>query len=144
VGLLSGRAEVEVQGVEETERLRSDLPDEEEDEPPEQSGLQLDSLATREDPLSIRARELLLGDEGINVVVFGHDHRYYSNELQPVLSGHKGKYYINTGTWIPMLFLNRTKRKLQWKDLEDQSLYQELLTYAVAKKDSASLRRVSP
>lgn len=142
MGLWSGRAEVELQGVEEGEGLKTELPDEEV-EIPAQEGLQLDSLATREDALSVRARELLLGDQGINVVVFGHDHRYYSNELQPVLSGHKGKYYINTGTWIPMLFLTRTKRKLRWKDLENQSLYQQLLTYAAVKKDTASLRRVN-
>ncbi|OFW57474.1 MAG: hypothetical protein A2W01_11305 [Candidatus Solincola sediminis] len=134
MGLMSGRAQVEVQGVEETEQLSSELPDEEEDLAPDQSGLLLDSLATREDALSIRARELLLGDQGINIVVFGHDHRYYSNELQPVLTGHRGKYYINTGTWIPMLFLTRTKRKLRWKDLEDQSLYEQLLTYAAVRR----------
>jgi UDP-2,3-diacylglucosamine pyrophosphatase LpxH len=146
MGLLSGRAQVEVQGVEETEHLSSEPPDEEEDQAPDQSGLLLDSLATREDALSIRARELLLGDQGVNAVVFGHDHRYYSNELQAVLSGHRGKYYINTGTWIPMLFLTRTKRKLRWRDLEDQSLYQQLLTYAVVRRGLsgtvASLRRL--
>lgn len=146
MGLMSGRGEVEVQGVEETELLKTDMPHEDEAEASDQAGLQLDSLATREDALSIRARELLLGDEGINVVVFGHDHRYYSNELQPVLRGHKGKYYINTGTWIPMLFLTRTKRKLRWRDLEDQGLYQQLLTYAVVRKGIsgtvASLRRI--
>jgi UDP-2,3-diacylglucosamine pyrophosphatase LpxH len=145
MGLLSGRAQVEIQGVEDAESLRSDMP-EEELEDSNQEGLLLDSLATREDALSLAARDLLLSNEDINVVVFGHDHRYYSNELQPVLMGHKGKYYINTGTWIPMLFLTRTKRKLRWKDLRDESLYQQLLTYAVVRRGvggtTASLRRI--
>jgi UDP-2,3-diacylglucosamine pyrophosphatase LpxH len=146
MGLMSGRARVEVQGVEDAESLKAELPEEDEFEESSQEGLLLDPLATREDALSVAARELLLSDEGIDVVVFGHDHRYYSNELQPVLGGRKGKYYINTGTWIPMLFLTRTKRQLRWRDLEDESLYQQLLTYAVAKKGlsgfTASLRRV--
>ncbi len=30
--------------------------------------------------LSLKARELLLEDKDVDVVVFGHDHRYYSNE----------------------------------------------------------------
>lgn len=144
--LLSRRGEVEVLGVEDAEGLPVAFPGEEEDGAAGQEGLLLDSLATREDALSVAAREILLCDEDIDVVVFGHDHRYYSNELQPTLGGQKGKYYVNTGTWIPMLFLTRTKRKLRWRDLEDESLYQRLLTYAVVKKGlvgaSASLRRI--
>ncbi len=93
------------------------------------------------------AREILLSEEGLDAVIMGHDHRYYSNELQPVLGGRKGKYYVNTGTWIPMLFLTRTKRQLRWRDLEDESLYQQLLTYAVARKGlsgtTVSLRRIA-
>jgi len=60
--------------------------------------LVLDPLATREDVLSLKARELLLEEKDVDVVVFGHDHRYYSNELFPSLDGKKGKYYINTGS----------------------------------------------
>ncbi len=146
MGLMSGRAQVEIQGVDDADQLVSELPEEDELEESGRDGLQLDSLATREDALSVAARELLLCEDDINVVIFGHDHRYYSNELQPVLQGHKGKYYINTGTWIPMLFLTRTKRKLRWRDLEDESLYEQLLTYAVVKKGmsgtAASLRRI--
>ena len=45
-----------------------------------------------------------------------------------------------------MLFLTRTKRKLRWRDLEDESLYEQLLTYAAVKKGvggtTASLRRI--
>jgi UDP-2,3-diacylglucosamine pyrophosphatase LpxH len=92
--------------------------------------LALDPLATREDSLSLKARELLLCEDELDVVVFGHDHRYYSNQLQPSLDGKRGKFYINTGTWIPMLFLNRAHRQLHWKDLRDPSLYTQLLTYA--------------
>jgi len=145
--LVSGRGRVEMPGVEDAEQLSAAFPEEDEDEDSGLDDLLLDSLATREDALSVAAREILLGDEGIDVVVFGHDHRYYSNELQPVLGGHKGKYYVNTGTWIPMLFLTRTKRQLRWRDLEDESLYQQLLTYAVVRKGlggtSASLRRIA-
>ncbi len=96
--------------------------------------LVLDPLATREDVLSVKARELLLSDEDVDVVVFGHDHRYYSNELFPNLDGKKGKYYINTGTWVPMLFLNKARKQLRWKDLRDQSLYTQLLTYAEVRR----------
>lgn len=147
MGFISGRTRLEIQGLEEAEMLSRKFPEEEaETEIPEQEGLQLDSLATREDTLSVAARELLLSDRGIDVVVFGHEHRYYSNELHPVLKGKKGKYYINTGTWIPMLFLTKTKRQLRWRDLADESLYQQLLTYAVIKKGihgyTASLRRL--
>lgn len=146
-GIFSGRSRVEIQGVEDVEGLPLRFPEEEEVEEAATEGLLLDSLATREDALSVAAREILLCGEDIDVVVFGHDHRYYSNELQPVLGGNKGKYYVNTGTWIPMLFLTRTKRKLRWRDLEDESLYQQLLTYAVVRKGlggiSASLRRIA-
>jgi UDP-2,3-diacylglucosamine pyrophosphatase LpxH len=146
MGLLSGRTSVDIQGIEEAEPPKSEMPEEDDVEETRQGGLLLDSLATRDDILSITAREILLGDEDISAVVFGHDHRYYSNELQPVLGDRKGKYYINTGTWIPMLFLTRTKRKLRWRDLEDESLYQQLLTYAVVKRGVggtvASLRRI--
>ena len=146
MGLVSGRSRVEVQGVEDAERLSAQFPEDDEAEEGGQEGLLLDSLATREDALSVAARDILLSDEGVDVVIFGHDHRYYSNELQPVLGGKKGKYYINTGTWIPMLFLTRTKRQLRWRDLEDQSLYQQLLTYAAVRKGlsgpTASLRRI--
>ncbi len=144
---ISGRARVELQGVEDAERVSPELPEEEEGETSELAtdGLLLDSLATREDALSVAARDLLLSDQDIDVVVFGHDHRYYSNELQPVLGGKRGKYYINTGTWIPMLFLTKTKRQLRWRDLADESLYQQLLTYATVKRGlhgyAASLRR---
>jgi UDP-2,3-diacylglucosamine pyrophosphatase LpxH len=145
--LVSGRGKVELQGVDDAEALSASFPAEEDEYEGETSdGLLLDSLATREDALSVAAREILLSDQDIDVVAFGHDHRYYSNELQPVLGGHKGNYYVNTGTWIPMLFLTRTKRQLRWRDLEDESLYQRLLTYAVVKKGlggaSASLRRI--
>ena len=147
VDLMSGRGQVEMPGVEDAELLPAGFPNDEEEGEEDQAGLLLDSLATREDALSVAAREILLSDEDIDVVVFGHDHRYYSNELQPTLGGKKGKYYINTGTWIPMLFLTRTKRKLRWRDLEDESLYEQLLTYAVVKKGlsgaAASLRRVN-
>jgi len=145
--LFSGRGRVELQGVDDAEGLSFAFP---EDDEPDESGrdeLLLDSLATREDALSVAAREILLSEDGIDTVILGHDHRYYSNELQPVLGGRKGKYYVNTGTWIPMLFLTRTKRQLRWRDLEDESLYSQLLTYAVVKKGlsgtSASLRRVA-
>jgi len=145
MSLISKRGRVELQGLEDADRLPFDFPEEEEALEEGRDGLLLDSLATREDALSVAAREILLCDNGIDVVVFGHDHRYYSNELQPVLGGRKGKYYTNTGTWIPMLFLTRTKRKLRWRDLEDESLYQQLLTYAVVRKGlggmTASLRR---
>lgn len=146
LSLFTGRAEVEIQGIEDAGELKTHLPEEEEElREPDQAGLELDSLATREDALSVAAREILLREEDVDVVVFGHDHRYYSNELQPVIGGRKGKYYINTGTWIAMLFLTRTKRKLRWRDLEDESLYQQLLTYAVVKRGvsgtTASLRR---
>ncbi|MBC7230910.1 MAG: metallophosphoesterase [Actinobacteria bacterium] len=146
--LLSGRGKVELMGIDDAEGLSAEFPPEEEHEEParEQEGLLLDSLATREDALSVAARDLLLSDQGIDVVVFGHDHRYYSNELQPVLGGKKGKYYVNTGTWIPMLFLTRTRRQLRWRDLRDESLYQQLLTYAVVRRGlggyHASLRRI--
>lgn len=146
MGLLSGRGRPEVSAVEAVVRPQAEAPAEDEWGEPGQSGLHLDFLATREDVLSVAARELLLSDQGIEVVVFGHDHRYYSNELSPVLEGKKGRYYVNTGTWIPMLFLTRTKRKLRWRDLEDESLYQQLLTYAVVKRSLsgtvASLRRM--
>ncbi len=92
--------------------------------------LVLDPLSTREDILSVRARKLLLEDDGPDVVVFGHDHRYFSNQYAPIVGGKKGKYYINTGTWIPMLFLTRTQKNLSWKDLEDKRLYHLHLTYA--------------
>ncbi len=145
VDLVSGRGRVEVPGVEDAERLCTAFPTEDECEEGGGGELLLDSLATREDALSVAAREILLGEEETDVVVFGHDHRYYSNELQPVLGGRKGKYYVNTGTWIPMLFLTRTKRQLRWRDLEDESLYQQLLTYVVIRKGlhgmTASLRR---
>ena len=65
--------------------------------------------------------------------------------LRPVLEGKRGKYYTNTGTWIPMLFLTRTKRKLRWRDLQNQEIYQQILTYCVVKKGlggtAASLKR---
>jgi len=144
--LMSGRGRVEMPGVEDAAQLCDDFPAEDEAEEISCDDLLLDSLATREDALSVAAREILLSENGIDVVVFGHDHRYYSNELRPVLGGRKGRYYINTGTWIPMLFLTRTKRKLRWRDLEDESLYQQLLTYAVIKRSlsgtTASLRRM--
>lgn len=144
--LVSRRGRVEMPGLEDAEQLPSGFPDDDEEKETSRDGLLLDSLATREDALSVAAREVLLSDEGIDAVVFGHDHRYYSNELQPTLGGKKGKYYINTGTWIPMLFLTRTKRQLRWRDLEDESLYQQLLTYAVVRKGlsgtTASLRRM--
>lgn len=145
MGLISGRARVNAPEVEEAERIEAGLPGEDDTEESGQEGLLLDSLATREDTLSVAARDLLLSDDDIDVVVFGHDHRYYSNELRPVVQGKRGKYYVNTGTWIPMLFLTRTRRKLRWKDLLDQSLYQQLLTYVVVKKGlsgtAASLKR---
>jgi len=147
VDFISGRARVELQGVEDAEALSEEFPPEEE-EAQAREGLLLDSLSTREDALSVAARDHLLSDQGIDVVVFGHDHRYYSNELQPSLGGKKGKYYINTGTWIPMLFLTRTRRQLRWRDLADESLYQLLLTYAVVKRGlhgyHATLRRLPP
>ncbi len=142
----TGRARLEVRRAEEAEMLDRRIPVEEgEEESGEADDLPLDPLSTREDALSVAARRLLLSDQGIDVVVFGHDHRYYSNETHPVLEGKKGKYYINTGTWIPMLFLTRTGRRLRWRDLADQSLYQRLLTYAVVRRGihghTASLRR---
>jgi UDP-2,3-diacylglucosamine pyrophosphatase LpxH len=94
----------------------------------------LDPLATREDALSVAARRILLSGDGVDVVVFGHDHRYFSNELQPLVGGERGKYYVNTGTWIPMLFLTREARKLRWRDLRDPTLYRRLLTYAEVRK----------
>lgn len=151
VDFLSGRAQVEIQGLEDAEALGQLYPEDEaeeveEDGAPGQEGLQLDPLSVREDALSVAARDLLLSDLDIDVVVFGHDHRYYSNEFQPVLQGRRGKYYVNTGTWIPMLFLNKTKRQLRWRDLADETLYQRLLTYAVIKRGlqgyTASLRRL--
>ena len=145
--LISGGGKVELQGMEDAEALSFDFPAEDEEDGDTQDSLLLDSLATREDALSVAAREILLSEEGVDAVVMGHDHRYYSNELQPVLGGRKGKYYVNTGTWIPMLFLTRTKRQLRWRDLEDESLYQQLLTYAVARKGlhgtTVSLRRIA-
>jgi UDP-2,3-diacylglucosamine pyrophosphatase LpxH len=95
--------------------------------------LALDPLSIREDILSVKARELLLGKGDIDVVAFGHDHRYYSNQHDPTVGGKRGKYYINTGTWIPMLFLTRSQENLSWKDLENKSLYHQHLTYAVTK-----------
>jgi len=108
-------------------------------------GLDLDPLSTREDALSQRARELLLSPDGIDVVTFGHDHRLYSNQYSPVVGGRKNKFYVNTGTWIPILILTKTRSKLTWKDLSDQRLYQCLLTYAVVRNSRghalAELRR---
>ncbi len=95
--------------------------------------LALDPLATREDNLSLKARALLLAEDELDVVIFGHDHRYYSNQLQPSLDGRRGKYYINTGTWMPMLFLNKARRQLRWEDLRNPALYTQLLTYAEVK-----------
>ncbi len=147
VRVLSGRGQVELPGMEAVVEPQAEVPKEGEFGEHGQAGLHLDFLATREDALSVAARELLLSGEGIDVVVFGHDHRYYSNELSPVLEGKKGKYYINTGTWMPMLFLTRTRRKLRWRDLADESLYQRLLTYAMVKRGMsgqvASLRRIA-
>ncbi len=96
--------------------------------------LVLDPLATREDVLSIKARQLLLSEDDVDVVIFGHDHRYYSNELFPNLDGKKGKFYVNTGTWVPMLFLNKARKQLRWKDLRNESLYTQLLTYAEVRR----------
>ncbi len=104
-----------------------------EEGPREEEPLVLDPLSTREDILSVRARELLLEDDGPDVVIFGHDHRYFSNQYAPTVGGKKGKYYINTGTWIPMLFLTRTQKNLSWKDLEDRRLYHLHLTFAEVK-----------
>jgi UDP-2,3-diacylglucosamine pyrophosphatase LpxH len=98
---------------------------------PEESGeLVLDPLSTREDILSMQARELLLSDKGIDTVIFGHDHRLYSNQYTPLVGGKKNKYYINTGTWIPILFLTKAQKNLTWRDLADERLYHQYLTYA--------------
>jgi hypothetical protein len=70
----------------------------------------LDILAARENTLMMAAGDLLLSNEDINIVVFGHEHQYFTNELRPEVSGRRGKYHMNTGTWIPMLFLNRARR----------------------------------
>lgn len=111
---------------------------------PEELVLPVDPLAARENTLMMTARDLLLADEGIDVVAFGHEHQYFSNELSPDLGEKRGKYYVNTGTWIPMLYLNRTRRILRWRDLKDQRLYQQLLTYSLINWDegrpSASLK----
>jgi len=107
--------------------------------------LDLDPLSTREDALSVRARELLISDSGIDAVAFGHDHRLYSNQYSPVVGGRKNKFYVNTGTWIPILFLTKTNNKLTWKDLADGRLYHRYLTYAVVRSSRghsvAELRR---
>lgn len=95
--------------------------------------LPLDPLSTREDILSVRARELLLSDQGIDTVIFGHDHRLYSNQYTPVVGGRKNKFYINTGTWIPILFLTKAQKNLSWKDLADDRHYHRYLTYAEVK-----------
>ena len=100
---------------------------------PDEEALPLDPLSTREDVLSGKARELLLSDKGIDTVIFGHDHRLYSNQYTPVVGGKKGKYYINTGTWIPILFLTKSDQSLTWKDLSDERLYHRYLTYAEVK-----------
>ncbi len=101
--------------------------------PDDYNSLALDPLSTREDVLSMRARELLLSNQGIDTVVFGHDHRLYSNQFTPVVGGKKNKYYLNTGTWIPILFLTKAQKNLTWRDLTDERLYQQYLTYAEIK-----------
>jgi len=147
VSMLSRRSQMELPEASESIEVKAELPEEAEPYEPDQEDLRLDSLATREDALSVAARDLLVSDPEIDVVVFGHDHRYYSNELRPVLDNKRGKYYVNTGTWIPMLFLTRTKRKLRWRDLQNRELYQQVLTYCVVKKGlggmAASLKRFS-
>jgi UDP-2,3-diacylglucosamine pyrophosphatase LpxH len=106
----------------------------------------IDFLATRTDTLSAEARRILSEDQEVKVVVFGHDHRYFTNELSPVVGKERGKYYINTGTWIPMLFLTQDHRELGWKDLHNPRLYRRYLTYAVVKRGvrglTASLKRL--
>ncbi len=107
----------------------------------------LDILAARENTLMMAARDLLLSEDGIDIVAFGHEHQYFTNELRPEVSGRKNKYYVNTGTWIPMLFLNRARRALHWEDLRDKSLYQHLLTYAVvggSVGDRVNLKCLAP
>jgi len=145
MGMISRSSQMELPEGSDAVHVETELPEEAEPYEPDQDDLHLDSLATREDALSVAARELLTSDSDIDVVVLGHDHRYYSNELRPVLEGKRGEYYINTGTWIPMLFLTRTKRKLRWRDLQNQELYQQILTYCVVKKGlggtAASLKR---
>lgn len=99
-----------------------------------ESDCSLEMLSQRDDVLSNVARKLLSGDNGIDVVVFGHDHRFFSNEFDPRAGGKKGKYYINTGTWIPMLFLSKETQKLNWHDLRNEKLYKNNLTYALIRK----------
>lgn len=106
----------------------------------------IDFLATRTDTLSAEARRILAENHEVKVVVFGHDHRYFTNELSPIVGRERGKYYINTGTWIPMLFLTQNHRKLGWKDLHNPRLYRRYLTYAVVRRGvrgvTASLKRL--
>lgn len=137
---MSGMDQIDEQELVDTMQWEHGFPLADEPEELENRPIPLDALAARENTLMMAARELLLSDAETRVVVFGHEHQYFTNELDPEVAGRKGKYYINTGTWIPMLFLTRTRRQLRWNDLKDQSLYQHLLTYCVIKSGPGSDR----
>lgn len=132
---LTGSDAAETRGIDGEMKRETGMTEEREVREPEELVLPVDSLAARENTLMMTARDLLLADEGLDVVAFGHEHQYFSNELSPDLDDKEGKYYVNTGTWIPMLYLNRTRRMLRWRDLRDQRLYQQLLTYCVIRRD---------
>jgi hypothetical protein len=137
-GYMSGMDQMDEQELIDTMQWEHGFPSTDELAELEDRPIPLDTLAARENTLMMAARELLLSDDGTQVVVFGHEHQYFTNELDPEVAGRKGKYYINTGTWIPMLFLNRTRRQLRWNDLKDQSLYQHMLTYGVIESAPGS------
>lgn len=138
--MMSGSDVVDAREVIDTMQREAGLSSKDEPVQPEEVVLPVDSLAARESALMMAARDLLLTGDGIDVVAFGHEHHYYSNELSPGLGDRRGKYYINTGTWIPMLYLTRTRRMLRWRDLSDQRLYQQLLTYGVIERDIGRAR----
>ncbi len=140
IGFASGMDQMDEQELVDTMQWEHGFPSQDEAEELDDRPIPLDPLAARENTLMMAARELLVTDEETSVVVFGHEHQYFSNELDPEVAGRKGKYYINTGTWIPMLFLTRTRRQLRWDDLRDQSLYQHLLTYGVINSAQGSDR----
>ena len=140
LGVTSVIEEIDAEELVDTMQWEHGYPVTTETEPVEEMIIPLDILAARENTLMMAARDLLLSDEDINVVIFGHEHQYFTNELRPEVSGRRGKYYMNTGTWIPMLFLNRARRVLTWEDLRDKSLYQHLLTYGAVNSSSRSDR----
>lgn len=89
--------------------------------------------------MQVKKAQELLGNNEVQLVVFGHTHDILDGNEQPVFGSGDPRRHFNTGSWMPMILIGDHEKPL-WEDLRDKPQTTELRYLHVELDNLASTR----